>query len=259
MSHLTDEQLEQVLQNNELPEHIKSCEQCRERLAEKKALAGRLRLAFEKVKVAENIEQRIREHINVGSAGAAHARTKSIWDIRSHWRSWSAVAAAAVVLIIAVPITIQLTWISSAHAAQAELVKIHQHNMAGNHEFYSEANPGKLAEYFKDKLGFIPTMPLPDQGLALRGCCVRHFRGRIVGSYVVETDQGVMSVIVVTDKPQSLGMSRKVQNGKQDFWESSFAKCQMVSVRLGEYSYCAVGEVDYDYLTDLLTKLLPGS
>ena len=93
--------------------------------------------------------------------------------------------------------------------------------------------------------------------MALRGCCVAHFRGEVVGSYVVETPQGVMSIVVVTDRPQSLGMGQKFQHGKNTFWKSSFAKCSMVTVRLGDYSYCAVGEISHKYLTELLDRLMP--
>ena len=146
---------------------------------------------------------------------------------------------------------------SAAKAAQAELVKIHNHNLSPAHEFHSEAEPGKLAEYFKSKLGFNPRLPELGHGMALRGCCVKHFRGEVVGSYVVATPQGIMSVIVVTDKPESLGIEGKFKKGEQTYWKSSFAKCDMVSVRIGDYSYCAVGEISHAYLTELLSQLLP--
>jgi hypothetical protein len=31
----------------------------------------------------------------------------------------------------------------------------------------------------------------------------------------------------------------------------------MVTVRLGDYSYCAVGEISHEYLTELLSQLIP--
>jgi hypothetical protein len=170
---------------------------------------------------------------------------------------WPAVAAA--VLVIGTILGIYVIRPSPAAAAHAALVRIHRHNLSPNHEFYSEADPKKLAEYFKNNLGFSPSMPRPAQGLALRGCCVRHFRGQIVGSYVVETPEGVMSVVVVTDRPESLGMGRKFQRAGRTFWESSFAKCDMVTVRLGDVSYCAVGETSHEYLTELLSQLIPES
>jgi hypothetical protein len=164
---------------------------------------------------------------------------------------------AAAILIIVVPLSVYFGTPSAARAAHAELVKIHNHNLSPGHEFYSEAEPEKLAEYFKDKLGFNPRLPESSRGLALRGCCVRHFRGQVVGSYVVETPEGVMSIVVVTDKPESLGIKSKFRKGQYTYWKSSFAKCDMVTVRIGDYSYCAVGEISHEYLTELLSQLLP--
>lgn len=253
MSHLTDEQLEEIIQgDNSASEHLVECQLCKERLGEKRALADRLKLAFSKVEMAGQLEQRIRSVLGLNSRMSPEPKIK-ILNFRAHWKSISAIAAAAIILIVAVPVSMRL--MAPALAAQAQLAQIHEHNMSGNHEFYSEADPAKLAEYFKGKLGFIPSMPTPGRGLALRGCCIRHFRGKVVGSYVVETPEGIVSVIVVTDTPKSMGMKRK----DQTFWEGSFAKCEMVTVSLDGFSYCAVGEVSHEYLTDLLSQLLPDS
>ncbi len=260
MNHLTDEQLEETMQGEGAASaHLEHCSECSERLSEKEALAGRLRSAFATIKPREGLGERIREQLNLGSMPPEHAGIRRLSDIRSHWRDWFAITAAAAVLIIGIPLVIfiYLATPSSAVAAQAALVKIHENNLSANHEFYSEADPEKLAEYFKGKLGFSPSMPRLGQGIALRGCCVAHFRGEVVGSYVVETPQGVMSIVVVTDRPQSLGMGQKFQHGKNTFWKSSFAKCSMVTVRLGDYSYCAVGEISHKYLTELLDRLMP--
>ena len=260
MSHLTDEQLEEVMRGSPPkagPEHLEHCDECKERLAEKEALADRLRSAFATIKPEEGLAERIREQLNVGSSPSEHAHTIRLFNIRSRRRDWSAIAAAAAVLIIGIPLVIYLAKPSSAAAAQAALVKIHENNLSVKHEFYSEADPEKLAEYFKGKLGFSPSMPRPGRGLALRGCCVAHFRGEVVGSYVVDTPEGVMSIVVVTDRPQSLGMGGRFERGGWIFWKSSFAKCEMVTVRLGDYSYCAVGEISHKYLTELLARLLP--
>ncbi len=260
MSHLTDEQLEEVIRGGPLKaglEHLEHCAQCKERLAEKEALAGRLRSAFATIKPGEGLTERIRQQLNVGPRPSEHAHTIGFFNIRSHQREWSAIAAAAAVLIIGIPLVIYLGKPSSAMAAQAALVKIHENNLSANHKFYNEADPEKLAEYLKTELGFSPSMPRLGQGMELRGCCVAHFRGEVVGSYVVDTPEGVMSIVVVTDQPESLGMGGKFEHGGWIFWKSSFAKCEMVTVRLGDYSYCAVGEISHKYLTELLSRLLP--
>ena len=258
MNHLSDEQLEEIIQGKESPSaHLEYCAECRGRLAEKEALARRLRSAFVSIKAGEVLAGRIRQQLNVGSMPAENTGSRRLLSIRFHWRDWSAVAAVAAVLIIAIVFVFQVAIPPAAMAAKAALVKIHEHNLSEKHEFYSEADPEKLAEYFKNKLGFSPSMPRLEQGMALRGCCVVHFRGQIVGSYVVETPEGVMSIVVVTDRPESLGMGQKFQHGEYTFWKSSFAKCDMVSVRLGDYTYCAVGEISHKYLTELLSRLMP--
>ena len=259
MSHLTDEQLEEIIQDDSsASEHLDGCQLCKQRLAEKRALTDRLKLAFSKVEMAGELEQRIRTQLNLNLKTSSEPKIK-ILDFRTHWKSISAIAAAAIILMVAIPVSMRVMAPSEALAAQAQLAQIHEHNMSGSHEFYSEADPAKLAGYLKEKLGFTPSIPTPGQGLALRGCCIRHFRGKVVGSYVVETPEGIVSVIVVTDTPKSMGMKRSSKRKGRRFWEGSFAKCEMVTVSLDGLSYCAVGEVSHEYLTDLLLQLLPDS
>ena len=238
--------------------HLNKCRDCRNRLAEKQAIAARLRSAFDSVKAGPALADRIRSRLTATAGPARTSQPIQRKRINHRIRQlWPAFAAAAAVLIVLVPLSLYFGGPSTARAAHAELVRIHNHNLSPDHEFYSEAEPEKLAAYFKDKLGFNPHLPEPGHGMALRGCCVNHFRGQIVGSYVVDTSQGVMSVVVVTDTPESLGISSQFTKGRQTYWKSSFAKCDMVSVRIGDYTYCAVGEISHEYLTELLSRLLP--
>ena len=258
MNHLTDEQFEDIIQGLlPEPQHLADCDRCRELLAEKAAIAERLRTAFTSVKLNKQLANNIRMQLTNKAEPKKPQFKKRLWDVRFQRIAWPAAAAAVLVMVIFLGTYVMSP--PSAMAARAELVNIHKHNLSADHEheFYSEADPEKLAEYFKSKLGFSPSMPMADQGMALRGCCVRHFRGQVVGSYVVDTPQGVMSVIVVTDKPETLGMDGKFERQGRVFRKSSFAKCNMVTVRLGDYSYCAVGEISHEYLTELLSRLMP--
>ena len=55
MNHLTDEQFEDIIQGSlPEPQHLLDCERCRELLAEKAAIANRLRSAFASVKPGAN-------------------------------------------------------------------------------------------------------------------------------------------------------------------------------------------------------------
>ena len=261
MNHLTNEQLEEImLSDSPRPAHLADCAECKERLAEKEALANRLRLAFTNVKAGQELAEKIRRRLNIHSNVLKFTASRPLLRIRSHWRRWLAIGSVAAALAIAGPIVFYRTASSPVIAARAELVQIHEDNVFGRHgrhEFHSETDPDKLAQYFKDKLGFSPYMPLSDQGMSLRGCCVRHFRGQIAGSYVVDTPSGVMSIVVVTDPAESFGTDGRFEQDGYVFWKSSFAMCDMVTIRLGDYSYCAVGEKSHEYLTELLTQLLP--
>jgi anti-sigma factor RsiW len=257
MSHLTEEQFEQFLQGTEMPTgHLADCDMCKQKLAEKKALKERLRSAFSNIEPSADLAHKIRQEIRLKQAPGKTLVLSLTKELRSHWRAVTAATTAIAAMLILAPIFIYTTT-EQATAAQAALVEIHEHNLSADHGFHSEADPEKLAAYFKDKLGFSVIMPESGHGLALRGCCVRHFQGQVVGSYVVETPAGVISVVVVTDTPQSMGISGKFKKGSHTYWKSQFAKCDMVSVRIGGYSYCAVGEISHEYLTDLLSRLLP--
>lgn len=262
MSHLTEEQFEDIIQGL-LPEsgHLADCDRCRELLAEKMAIAERLRGAFASVKPDERLANNIRMQFTNKAAPKQSHFVKRLRNIRFKRIAWP--AAAAAVLVVAIILGIYVVSPPPVMAVRAELAEIHKRNLSADHEheFYSEADPEKLAEYFKSKLGFSPFMPVPGQGMALRGCCVRHFQGRIVGSYVVDTPQGVMTVVVVTDKPDSLGIDGKFEHQGRVFWKGSYAQCNMVTVRIDGYSYCAIGKtnISYEYLRDLLTRLLPNT
>lgn len=254
MNHLTDEQIEDILKNTIAePVHVSECEHCRKLLAEKRAMADRLGNAFAAIKPDQKLAEKIRTQI-ANKAAAEHIHQTE----RFRYFSLKKVVwpAAAAIILIAVLLGTDVIVPPPANAAPAEFVKIHQHNLSDEHPFYSESDPEKLAAYFKEQLGFSPSMPVLGQGMKIRGCCVRHFQGQIAGSYVVDTPQGVISVIVVTDEPQTLGMSSLFEYQGKTFYHSTFAKCNLAAVRIGNYTYCAVGEISSDYLTDLLSRLV---
>ncbi len=254
MSHLTEEQFESILQGRTHPSnHLQECEVCSNKLAEKRAITTRLRSAFSDVQASDELTEQIKKrlsaqvHRSVSPPKAVH-RTRVLFP---QWRYWAAAAA-----IIVIPLIVMLSAPSQAMAAKAELAKIHAHNLDPDHSFFSESDPQKLANYFKRSLGFNPLMPQAGQGLALRGCCVKHFRGKETGSYVVDTPEGVMSIIVLTETLDDLGMDEKFERNSYAFGKTTFADNNMVSARIGHYTYCAVGEISCEYLTNLLVQLL---
>lgn len=268
MAHLSDEEFEGLIGGQAAePAHLAECPACRQRLAEERAMAVRLRSAFESVHAGTALIERIRSQVraagavpaSVRKAPRAVGRGPKLMAMVPSW-AWVGLAAAALLVVLAIPLSMTSTTRSVA-AAEVELARIHDHNLAPGHQFYSDPAPAALAEYFKKNLGFTPAMPELGHGMKLRGCCVDHFSGAPVGSYVVDTPQGAISVIVVNDAPESFSKAEQIAREGQTLWASSFGHCNMVSIRLNGYTYCAVGdqEVSHDALADLLLRLLSPS
>jgi anti-sigma factor RsiW len=243
MTHLTDEQLEDLVQGRAAePAHLAECPACRDRLSAHRAVRDRLRAAMTSVRADEALAARIRRSIPERPA-ARRLRLPRI--------AWASLAAAAV-LVAAISVLVYLT---APNSAQAELVRIHEANLSTPVGFHASDDPAELAQYLKTELGFEPAAPRLGQGMAMRGCCVAHFKGGAVGSYVVKTPRGSLSIIVVPQTPAQLGMDHAFQAGGKACWSDTFATNNMVAVRLGDYTYCAVGEVPQETLTQILLAL----
>ena len=258
MRHLTDQELEEILRSA-APEstHLEECELCRGRLRDFRAMQTRLRGAFSSVHADNKLLERVRSRLNAPSSDAAAVKPggkRAVW--RVHRIFWRAGAAAAALLLIAVPLSIYLATPETAAAAESELFEIYQHSVSPHTELYADADPKKLAEYLKGELGFEPAFPRLGAGMSLRGGCITHFRNKPVGSYVVQTPKGVISLIVIKEDLKSLGLKDELRRGDHTYMAGSFAKCEMVVLELDGYTYCAVGEVPRAFLADLLDQLV---
>jgi hypothetical protein len=258
MSHLTEEQFEALLQGQDLSEdHLSQCEQCRARFAEKQALAERLRSAFSEVGPSLALSQRIREQLSLEAkpvAGQGRG-TKNVQRLRV-WRT--GLSAAAAVLIVAGILAFSLTP-SAAHATPSILAEIHTQNMTGQHEFLAETDPNALAAHYAEGLGFAVQLPCPCETLKLCSCCIRPCldADAVLGTYVAGTDQGVITVAVLKDAPESLGTGDAIQEGDRVFYQSRFGTCHMVTVRINGQPYCAIGKMAHSHLRNLLVQLMP--
>ena len=209
-----------------------------------KTMGERLRSAFDSVKASDEL--------------AAKIRSQSAGQRRSSKKLWQITVAAAAILFVVLPLSFHLASMPTATATKAQMAELHLGNHSDNVEFFADADPVKLAEFFKEKLGFNPAMPAVGNGIALRGCCIAHFKGPIVGSYGVETPEGFVSIVVVDETPPAIGMT-KIPAGPDDsqiFWRSSYSNCSMTATIIGEYTYCAVGLIEGDALKQMLEKLV---
>ena len=260
MSHLTDGQFEDVLNGNmSIPEHVAGCAICRARLEEKRAIAQRVRRAFDCVEVPPALAERIRATVAASREPPAtvQGRVRIIsLHIRQHL--WYGIAAAAAILIFALPIGFYVGTGSQANAAQVALAGIHHANLGSLGQLVSNDDPRALRDYLGNQVGHSPAMMCTGSGLNMCGCCVRQFQGRPVASYVVQCERTPISVIAVPESPEALGMTpagSKTPSGS-DLWQAKHGCCRMASVRIGEYSYCAIGEVTQEELAAVLGALM---
>jgi hypothetical protein len=259
MNHLTEEQFEDILQGAQVPDHVEDCPQCRGVLAEKQALAERLRQTFTSIRAGSDLADRIRANLGTVSdntpATKSHPRAILLVTRR---RLWSGLAAAAAVLLVAIPLVLYIGTSSQAHAAQRELVGIHKQNLESMDELFVHDDPHELARHLEDQIGHAPAMICTGSKLKVCGCCTRQFQGRTVGSYVVEAEGGPVSIVVVPDSPKTLGMKaeRQVSSSQRPIWRASCQGCNMATVRIGDRSYCALGQVNHNELTAVLDNLL---
>jgi hypothetical protein len=191
------------------------------------------------------------------TAAATESRSRTIF-LTVHRRLWSGLAAAAAILVIAIPVGLYVNTNSQAMAAQTELVEIHKQNLESMDDLFIHEDPNELAGYLESETGHAPAMLCTGSGLTMCGCCTRQFQGRTVASYVVQGRGGPVSVVVISDSPKSLGMTpeKTQQPSKRPVWRASCEGCNMASVRIGNRSYYAVGQVTQEDLDGVLSNLL---
>ena len=179
MNHLTEEQFEDILRGEtQVPDHVEKCPECRARLAEKRALTERVRKTFTSVRASSGLADRIRASVGraTDTAAATESRSRTIF-LTVHRRLWSGLAAAAAILVIAIPVGLYVNTNSQAMAAQTELVEIHKQNLESMDDLFIHEDPNELAGYLESETGHAPAMLCTGSGLTMCGCCTRQFQG----------------------------------------------------------------------------------
>jgi hypothetical protein len=260
--HLTDEQFEDALQGvRPHAEHLAACEDCRRELGERGALRSRLQKSFASVTVPQALAYRIAEQ--VGGATEAHQQAPRGQDVAAATTRpsrlvfrWPAMAAAAAILIVAVTAGFVIWLPQPANAAQVQLVRIHQANLSGQSRMFASSEPGQLEEYLRSHMKDSIPIVDPSRGGKLQGCCVARFKGKEAASYLVRTGQGAVSIIVLDESPQALGMKQSTSPDGLAFWSAIAGNCNMAAAKCPcGHMFYAVGEVPTDTLVKVLAEV----
>jgi anti-sigma factor RsiW len=259
MSHLTEEQFEDLLRDTaHVPEHVDGCPLCRARFDETYALVQRVRQASRSIQAPPVLADRIRAGVAALAEPAATAPGRVyLIPLRIRRHLWSGLAAAAALLVLAIPIGLYLGTGTPANAAPVALEEIHHANLESLGQLVCNDDPGALCAYLESQVHHSPILLSTEAGLNLCGCCVRQFQGRPVASYVVKRNNIPISVIAVPQPPEELGMTLTEHKtaAQRDIWQARHRCCNLAAVRIGAYSYCAVGQVPQEELAVLLNAL----
>jgi len=213
------------------------------------ALGKRWRSMFASVHASEQLDHRIR--VAVQTEAARKRRRSRI--INFVWR----LAPVAAVLVLAVTL-MALDHFGHLGTAEhhAELLEIHRQNLSPGPEFYEAVDGNDLANHLRGKLGFQAAALHLDPGMSFRGCRVAHFREQSVGCYVVETGDSAISIVMLVDTPEALGLGGEVKRGGRVYLACTAGKCRIVARRMGSYTYVALGDdVSPMLLADVLERL----
>lgn len=260
MSHLTEEQFEDILQGRaNVLEHMDRCPQCRARLEEKRALVDRLRQSFSSIHAGADLAGRIRARIAAAGQPAIASTTRlRILPLRVRRHVWSVLAVAAAIFVIAIPRSLHIDTGPRTTAARTALAGIHFANLDSLDHMMADENSGKHCPCAEGKLEGGMAMPCCQRGLCICGCQMREFQGRWVESCVIqEPNAPPLSVVVVSELPHDLGMTPAgiTTSTGQPIWRGSCGSCNMASVRVDEQSCCVIGQVPTEDLVAVLNAL----
>lgn len=258
MKRVTDEMFEAMVEGGAAVPADLSGED-RRRLAEARAVRERLRAAFGGVRPGPELASRLRERLSVDARASAPAEAEeAVAGLRLRFPRavWPILAAAAAVLVAAVSLSILLSP-GDAIAAQQELALLHASHESPNAELFHDPDPAVMADHLKDRVGFEATVPPLAAGESVRGCCVSRFRREWVASYVLETEQGMVSIVVARVSPDALHFRHRLEREGRTVWACGFEECSMAGLPVGELFYYAIGEAPRDFLIDLLFRIVP--
>ncbi|MCU0913564.1 MAG: hypothetical protein MUC88_03245 [Planctomycetes bacterium] len=252
MSHLTDEQLEDILQGRgKASEHVEWCRRCRARLDEKRALAHRVRQAFSTIHAGADLADRIRARV----VAAGQETRPHLLRVQARRRVWSAVAIAALVLVVVMLKSSHVETSAHVQAAQTALIGLHHANLIALDERAHDEGHHKTCECLRSRSGHGTAMPCCQRGLCVCGCQMRDFQGRLVECCTIqEPNAPSVSVVLIPEVPEALGMTRTATTTVtgQAIWRASRGPCSMASVCWGEESCCVIGQVPPEQLVALL-------
>ena len=262
MSHLTNEQIDEILISGARePDHLKDCDSCRTKVTHRRVLGEHVRKAFNSIEADNDLRNRIHAAVANNPQDGSHATAPASFRNRAPRRLYPFLAAAAAVILVAVPVAHFLGRTSQANASQLELLRIHHHNLSEHGDMMTDLDPKSVEAYFEEYLDHAPDVVATGRGLNYCGCRVQTYRGQPVGSYVVDTSGAKVTVLTLQEMPEALGMKKMLglSTAGHITWVATCECCNMAAVRVSGQTYYALGEASHEELNLVLVTLAASS
>ncbi len=245
---LTEEQLEDILAGSVEDDGLTASD--RAQLAEARAVRERLRGAFAGVRADALLAGRVQEALRrQGHDGSS--RRVFVYRLIP-----AAIAAAA--LLVLVPTILNVTTPAPAEAGTKDLVRVHEDNLAGKGGFFPASDRDRLLVMFREKLRFDPVALPAGPDVKLQGGCLVRIASRDAAGYLLAVGNSQITVIVTREWPDDLGLACGC--GKPHcacYHKGRGGGCNLVSKRIGNYSYTVVGDAPAGQLQSVLARIAP--
>ncbi|MBN1943821.1 MAG: hypothetical protein JW849_11060 [Phycisphaerae bacterium] len=250
---ITPEQFEDMLLGRcDVPESLPA--DARETLKEHRILRARLGRISAAMPAPAGLSDRVRARL-APLQPTAQTATRPRGRIVGFLISRAPILAAAC-LILAVGVWTWRDGTPQARAAQPTLYEIHQADLAGQNDFLASDNPAEIAQRLQRQAHMNVNLPAPGDSCEYLGSTLAKFRSRTVGGVLCRYQGQAVSVLCISDPPETLGFRHRFERNGQTWWRCGYSGCAMVAVGQGGGTYIAVGRLAPETLMDLLERIV---
>ena len=251
MMDLSYEQLEDLVRAEGIPAMLD--DGSRRRVTLHRVVRNRLRSACFSQRPAEGFSFRVHAAVREAMGSPLDAAPR-----RRVYTLWPAVISAAAVLLVVIvarPLLLSPPPGSAGQnkVTQAVLAHIHEeHSLYGRPSIPFTRREQFLRE-IKSTTGLTPV--LPGQGRTeILGGGAPIFFGEHAAAYVLKTSDALVTVVVMRRPPDTLNFDHcwTIEDGDGRRWACGYKTEKMVARRIGDLTYCAIGRLTHQQLSDIL-------
>ncbi len=253
---MTDVQLEEFVEGEADISNVDS-DEIRLAIEGHRALRRRLREAFETHRPGLGLFVRVQSAVSeagVCPPGGDH-------EIVLRFPRWGIVASAAAMVLVVLSAAYmfapapQAAPVSAGQGKIAQAVLAHIHKETSSHPIHPSSDWSDVRGYLAEHTGIRPRR-VSGSSLQLIGGSQTEFFGESAASYVFQTPEGPVTVVVMRAPPEKLNFDRCHRIDDSRLWACGFRDSRMVALRVGDLTYCAIGKFDHDRLSELLRPLM---